>query len=91
MRIFLLMVFHDGICCHYEKKKDKTKTICYIFSRSIHVKHLFWSRSRWSRISLRFWLHQNDAAPCDSGSATLLSWDCIEIYSSATKIAGEYC
>jgi hypothetical protein len=39
------------------------------FLKTTHVEHHVKSRSR---IALRLQLHQNDAAPCGSGSATLV-------------------
>jgi hypothetical protein len=38
----------------------------------MHVEHQIYSRSL-SRISLRLWIHENDAAICSYGSVTLLS------------------
>jgi hypothetical protein len=52
--LLFLLILHD-------------KIVLNVTGKTIYVKHQLWSRSR---ISLRLWLHQNDAALCSSGSAT---------------------
>jgi hypothetical protein len=51
--------------------RKKKFSLCH-FLKTTHVEHHVKSRSRrsWSRTVLRLRLHQNDAAPCSSGSVS---------------------
>jgi hypothetical protein len=65
------------IAVNTNRKNNKIVQSVQFLKKTIHVEHHVWSRrSRspgLSRIALRLRLHQNDATPRGSGSATLFA------------------
>jgi hypothetical protein len=69
LKLFISLIFSNRK--FVDMNKNGVKLLHFVTFLTVYQ---LWSQSRQSRISLRLRLHQNDAAPCSSGSssATLL-------------------